>query len=374
MITVFLKSGVVLLVAALAFVWSCKSAAEPYLAQRYGLKCSACHDNITGGGKRNAVGNAYALGLSESPLDSAFNGQLNSVLSVGGNFRADWTHTDFRAPKARATAPNPVALEDQSEFQTSQGAVYLNWALSDKLSLYWDQQVAPDSGRTREIVGIYKDIMGPSSYVKVGRFYLPYGLRLQDDQAFIREMTGFNFDNSDVGVEVGFEPGPFSVSAAVSNGTQGAGENNQEKQTSLVAAYVKTRFRVGVSFAHNNGPNQTNFTAVNLFAGLTWQQLTLLAEVDWIEDQTNEVETYHLASFLSVNYLLTPSWNMKFSSEFYEPNTDVEEDERIRVSVVSEKFLNQYLQWRLGMRWYEGIEQSAPQNQTALFSEVHLFF
>ena len=57
---------------------------------------------------------------------------------------------------------------------------------------------------------LYKNAFGENTYIKAGKFFLPYGWRLQDDEAFIRETTGFNFNNSDIGVEVGFEPDSFS--------------------------------------------------------------------------------------------------------------------------------------------------------------------
>ncbi|KKK53869.1 hypothetical protein LCGC14_3090480, partial [marine sediment metagenome] len=49
---------------------------------------------------------------------------------------------------------------------------------------------------------------------------------LVDDAEFIRQRTGFNYFTPDEGVEVGIEPGPLSLFMSLTNGTQGADENN----------------------------------------------------------------------------------------------------------------------------------------------------
>ncbi|MFQ5641358.1 MAG: hypothetical protein ACE5IR_25545, partial [bacterium] len=81
---------------SLAFVIEIRSAkAEPYLALRTGFKCSQCHVNRTGGGKRTEFGLTYSqthlymklLGSKEEPV--LFDSKLNRSISVGANFRAE---------------------------------------------------------------------------------------------------------------------------------------------------------------------------------------------------------------------------------------------------------------------------------------------
>jgi hypothetical protein len=350
------------------------ASAEPYLAQRYGLKCSACHSNVTGGGKRNEVGNGYAQGLTSSPISSLLTTTFSNGLSFGGNFRADWTHKQFDQPEADDNGIVAASIEDSSVFDINYGTLYLEFAMGDKLSFYLDQQVAPEGGRTREAMAIYRDLFNQGSYIKVGKFFLPYGLRLQDDQAFIRQSSGFNFDKSDTGLELGLESGPWSMALALTNGTQGAGENNTDKQVSMVASYIQPTYRFGLSATKNNGPNGFSRQGFNVFGGLTLGDWVLLWELDRFKDSSATNDTEQLMSFVSVNYLFSPSLNLKLSYDYLDPNEDIDEDEQIRVSLVGEKFINQYLQLRSGIRVYEGIPQNPLQNHDVLFIEAHVFF
>lgn len=349
--------------------------AEPYLAQRYGLQCSGCHSNVTGGGKRNTTGVAYAAGLSTNTVVSPFSPNIADAISVGGNFRADWSYTNFDDPDNSPQGIIGEELEDTSAFNVSNGTLYLDFALSDKISFYLDQQVAPEGGRTREAFGLYKGVLGENDYVKAGKFFLPFGLRLQDDDAFIREVTGFNFDNTDIGLEYGAEHGPLFYAVSVTNGTQGSGENNTDKQVSSLVSLVFPAYRIGLSASKNNAINGNSQEVYGLFAGVTLGKWVLLGEVDAMESTSaGSLSDTALIGFLSVDYLLTPSTNVKFSYDFLDPDDTIPENERTRFSLVGETFTSQYSQFRYGVRRYDGIPQNTFQNQTVIFSELHVFF
>jgi len=348
--------------------------AEPYLAQRYGQKCMACHTNITGGGKRTAVGNGYALALSKSPATTSFTAALADQVSVGGNLRADYTYVDFDSPESNAQGVAGNEIEDTSSFNVNAGNLYLEFGLTNDILFYLDQEVAPEGGRTREAIAIKKGVLGDNDYIKAGRFYLPFGHRLQDDSAFIREVTGFNFDNSDTGVEYGIDKNKLSFRFAVSNGTQGSGETNKDKQASTLLEWVDTKYRVGISASVNNGLNQTSRNAYALFGGLTLGKWAFLAEVDRIDDEDATTKTNSLAGFIEANYLITQSTNLKFSYDFHDPDDSLDENERTRYSLLGETFLNQFSQLRYGVRRADGIPQNTLQNQTQVFTEYHIFF
>jgi hypothetical protein len=72
------------------------AAAEPYLAVREGMRCSACHVNMNGGGKRTDLVATHArdvlhyptfLGRFSNPAE-LFNGEINKYVGMGADLRA----------------------------------------------------------------------------------------------------------------------------------------------------------------------------------------------------------------------------------------------------------------------------------------------
>ncbi len=359
----------------LLFLTSIKHVvAEPYLAQRYGQKCMACHTNITGGGKRTTAGIGFTMAMTDSPVTTSFSPSISEQISLGANFRGDYTYVAFDSPDSNDQGITGDEIEDTSSFNINTGNLYLDFALSDKITFYLDQEVAPEGGRTREAIAIYKGVFGDNDYLKAGRFFLPFGLRLQDDTEFIREVTGFNFDNSDTGIEYGIEHNELSFRIAASNGTQGAGETNKDKQVSSVLSWVKPNYRLGISGSINRGTNNSERNAYGLFAGLTLGKWVFLAEVDKIDDIDGDNSPSSIISFVEANYLVRPSTNIKLSYGFHDADDDIDENERTRFSLLGETFLNQFSQLRYGVRRSDGIPQNTLQNQTMVFTEYHVFF
>ena len=61
---------------------------------------------------------------------------------------------------------------------------------------------------------------------------LPFGLRLQDQSAFVRQVTGINMATPDQGVEFGWLKGHWDAQLAASNGTAGGAGTSNGKQSS----------------------------------------------------------------------------------------------------------------------------------------------
>jgi len=341
--------------------------AEPYLAVYKGMQCSSCHSHPAGGGLRNNYGNTFAQ--TELPVErigdndaELWTGEVLSWLSVGGDLRAEYRYVD---------TPNS---ESASEFDVVRGAVYVEaHIIPDRLSVYLDQQVAPGASLNREAY-VRLNSRSQKFFLAAGQFFLPYGLRLQDDTAFVRQVTGINFTVPDRGVQFGYESQSWTTQLSVTNGSGGGSETDKGKQVSLVTSYVRPRWRVGASINFNDadvGDRQMQ----NIFVGFKTGQIMWLAEADLITDDTpNSPERDSTAGFVEANWMLRRGHNIKLSYGYFDPDNDVNEDHQARYSVVWEYTPMQFLQGRFGARFYDGIPQSDVQNRDEFFAEIHGFF
>ncbi len=344
---------------------------EPYLALRTGQKCSACHVNRTGGGMRNDFGAVYA-GSTLPVTSEGFqfqNRALNDFIKMGVDFRLTGSVL-LSGPTARDTAP-------QTSLNINRANFYLEAKLiSDKLTLYFDETLAPGGATSREFFALV-DFPEIGGYAKVGTFFLPSGLRLLDDEEFIRRQTGFTMLAPDQGVEVGIEPGPFSIQASVTNGSGGAAENNSGKQFTGTAAWISRRVRFGAS-ASRNTQNGLHTDVLGGFAGVQVGQLSLLGEVDYVQGASVEgADVDELVVYGEGDFLIRQGVNAKVTYGFHDRNVDRPEDERARARFGLEVFPFPYFQ----ISGFYLLRDDIPENrQLALpqrdkvFVELHLMF
>ncbi|MBB6092599.1 hypothetical protein HNQ60_001477 [Povalibacter uvarum] len=340
---------------------------EPYFAVQQGLKCAACHVNPSGGGMRNAFGNTWArTSLPARAIDlgvgEEWTGNLNRFVAVGANLRASGTYVD---------TPNQ---DSQSAFDVDEARLYLELtAIPDRLAIYLDQRVAPGGSSNLEAYGRYW-FANRQWYVKAGQMYLPYGLRLEDDSAFIRQVPGINFDTPDRGVEVGLETAHWSAQFAATNGTAAGPEDDEGKQFSARVEFVQSVWRLGASYNFNDADVGERQLA-GLFAGMRTGPIAWLAEADYVKDEGFAAgERNQWVGLLEANWLISQGNNLKITAEFFEPDDDVDEDEQDRYSAVWEYTPIQFLQLRLGVRIYDGIPQNDLQNRKLAFLQMNAFF
>lgn len=361
------RGAALLALTVVVLVGSGEARSEPYLAVFKGMQCSACHSHHAGGGKRNVYGNLFAqnelpakrLGDPDAKL---WTGQVLDRLGVGANLRTGYRYVDI---------PNRDSI---SAFDINRATVYLEaTVVPNRLALYLDQQVAPGSSLNREAYLLLKS-RDQRFQVTAGQFFLPYGLRLQDDTAFIRRFTGTNFTTPDRGVQVGYESGPWSTQLSLTNGSGGGAETDTGKRLSWLGAYVKPTWRVGASFNLNDA-DAGDRRMQNLFVGLLTGPLAWLFEADLIiDDLPDGSERDSIAALVEANWQLWRGHNLKFSYDYFDPNDDVDEDHQVRFSLLYEYTPVQFVQGRFGIRIYDGVPQEDLQNREEFFAELHGFF
>ena len=353
------------LAATLALIASGEYAkAEPYLAVQKGMHCSSCHSSPAGGGKRTAYGNIFAqteLAARRLGDGKLWTGDVTKWLSIGGDLRASFEHVDV---------PNRSGTSDVA---FNRGTFYAEATLiPNRLSIYVDEQFSPDGFENREAY-LRLNSKNTKWFVAGGEFFLPYGLRLQDDTAFVRQATGINFANTDRGVQGGYNSGAWSVIASATDGS-GAGRDGAGNQFSMVSSYVQATWRAGVS-VNVNDDDAGDRTMFGFFGGLKTGPVAWLAEIDSISDDVSPGVTIDaFAGLLEANWTIRGKNNLKISYDYLDPNNDISEDHQVRYSLVWEHSPIQFLQARLGFRLYDGIPQVDTQNRKVFFAELHGFF
>jgi hypothetical protein len=364
---------------AVLFLAPAAALAEPYLAVRTGYKCMVCHVNPTGGGKRTEFGAIYGqTALPASRLDpetgdalqdgapdpAPFTGKVNNHLGFGADLRAN----------ARATFTPNTDPSQAYAFDPVRAQVYMEIKpIVDRLTIYLDERVSPGAATNRETYALLST-KNREWYVKAGRMFVPFGLRIEDDTAFIRQVTGTSFNSFDDGVEGGMEMGPWSAYVSVTNGAGGGAETNRGKLISSLAAYVQPDWRVGLSASKNfNGDADRSMQSA--FAGLRTGIVAWLASAARVtDDGTPTGRVTQVATLLEGNAEVAKGHNFKLTYEWLDPNTDVSEDQRERYSAVYEYSPIQFTQFRLGVRKNNGIPQNNAQNATEVFLQWHAFF
>ena len=340
--------------------------AEPYLAAQMGLKCVQCHVNPTGGGMRSVFGNAFAqTQLAAKRIggdEDLWTGQVMKFPSVGGNARANYNYTDV---------PNQQSSND---FAVEEARAYLDFGvIPNRLSVYIDQRFAPGNSTNLE-ANVRYWITENTLYVKAGRMYLPFGYRFEDDNTFVRQLSGINMQAPDEGVEIGLEKGSWSTQFAISNGTAGAAEVDRGKQLTARTEFVRSVWRVGVG-AMANDTDAGDRMGGSLFGAYRLGPVTLLGEIDYFDDDSIGTAGRKLmASLVEADWKVRQGHNLKLTYEWLEPDDEVDEDEQTRTSLLYEWSPIQFLQLRGGVRHYDGIPQNDLQNRTQAFVQLHGYF
>jgi hypothetical protein len=352
-------------------LFALRANAEPYLAVQMGLKCGQCHVNPTGGGLRTQFGDVFAqTQLPQDKIDTGpelWTGDISKFLRIGGDLRFDGSV--MAEPKTKT----------ENTFTLQQTRVYLEASvIPDRFLVYVDEQVAPGGATNHEAYGVFWSA-NHDWYVKAGQMYLPFGLRLQDQEAFIITQSGISMFQWDQGVEFGWEHGHWDAQFDVTDGTGGASSTDNGKQYTGQLQWVETQFRVGGA-ANINYKTVGNKSEFALFGGVRTGPVEWLGQMEVIDDKsvvagpTPFVGQRQLASLAEADWLIAKGNNLKVTAEFLDPNRNTQNGSNEgRLSLVYEWTPIQFAQIRGGVRYGDGIPEISSMHTKLYFVELHGF-
>jgi hypothetical protein len=360
--------------ARLAFLAACAgvlalsaagvASAEPYLAVQQGYTCINCHVNPTGGGLRNAFGTVFTENvLPANSLPSSlpvWSGAILDRLRIGADLRASDTQIEVPdSPTARTRRIDQIRA-------------YADLALvKDWLDYYVDEGLAPGNARPIEYYG---KLTEPNSgiYLKGGQFYLPFGWRLQDNTALVRETTGISMTTPDRGFELGLERPGWSAQLDYTRGAANLQSGHGHELNGQVV-WIRNGWRAGAAASRTSsalGDRQVD----GLFAGLRTGPVAWLGELDYVRDAGYPEGTRRFLSALGeADWAIRKGHNLKLTAEYLDPDLHFANDQQTRWSLLYEYTPIPFAQLRAGFRRYRGIPQNDVDNRHVLFLELHLF-
>ncbi len=335
------------------------AVAEPFLAVENGFQCNQCHVNPTGGGLRNSFGSVFSqTGLpSNSGASPGLLGMLNERVAMGADVRGSGRMIDNETQ------------DDNVNFSIDRVTVYIHANLTDSLDLYIDQQFAPGSSLNREAWAKYS--IG-NAYVRAGKLFQPYGLRLEDDSAFIRQSTNINFNTPDNGLEIGYVDQVWSLQVAVTNGTGGTNEVDDGKQVTGRASWNHRFGRFGFS-ASNNRTHSVDRNMYGVFAGIKTGPVSWLMEFDVIEDKTTGFNQEQDVAFIEGNLRISQGHYFKLTAERRtSPGSSFLDSDRYGIEY--QWFPVSFTQLRAGYRTSDGDPAVASLNTDEAYLQLHFYF
>lgn len=360
--------------AIAAALWAADAQAEPRFALREGLRCSHCHVNRTGGGMRTPFGVTFSqTNLVSFRLTGVYDPHLGDSVAYGANLRLS---NRTLLPASTKLGDRERTTELENSFEISEGNIYIRAdPIPGHLTLYIDEEVTPEGASSREaFVMVYG--LPSELYIKAGRFLLPYGLRILDDDAFIRTETGFNYTNQDLGLELGIIADPIELAIAVTNGSLGGSDPNPSKQVTAQAVAVWSWGRAGLSFAYNDtSSDDFPFQSITTGAHLGFQlgRLILLGEIDLIYGMTEPEPYYQLALFTEAHFEVVQGLQIRARFEAFDPLLSLDENERDRFVFGASWFPVQFLEVRAEYRLSRDIPQRVDGNVDSVIIQLHGF-
>lgn len=322
---------IVVVIAAVLLVCGRASAYPDMIAKGY-TNCGSCHYNPTGGGFINSYGMAaqqaslpddwqsdFVTHLREGPLAKAdvtgYDDAGKSKLQVGLDLDSRWMLTTVPSGVAQSVGINffPMLLEVGGVVAWGKLLVYgavgpkdpegdgISWKAASRE--HWVRLQATEALSFR-----------------VGRMFLPFGLRIPDHTAFSRSDLGFGYYDQTYAAEADYMSEYLAISAAGSVGNyMEAPAQLRERGGAVSAAFnLPSRASIGVSGLYLNSDLQQR-SAIAVFARVHFfEHAYALAEVDGQRkraDRTGDTQD-NVATLLRLGCFVKESLDLYVEHDF----------------------------------------------------------
>ncbi|MBI2915535.1 MAG: hypothetical protein HYY07_01595 [Elusimicrobia bacterium] len=298
---------------------------QPFYAAAQGVSCSACHLNPAGGGARKTP--------ESSPTF------LNDSLSLGADFRA--TYSNDGDP-----------LTDYT-FKAQEQRVYIVAEPAEGIQFSY----ANESGSTAEVYGIVRSKELWDAYLRVGKFFLPYGLQISDpdNSAYIKTSpfapkgVGFTMQPglTDLGLEIGLAPKKsYFLNFSVTNGANKSGSGSAKAVTARIGKIFPVA-ALGFTGFQNGLPSVSGNETVR-YGGFGWfraGKMVLMGEVGngYDIESSTQSRKHTTAVYAEVNYKLIGEMDSFSNDLILKGKLDYVRSDKIS----SEKF-----RYTLGLEWF----------------------
>jgi len=234
----------------------------PRLAVEHSLACKTCHINPNGGGARTEFGN-HSVAFHELTL------QQTKKL-VEKKF-----HSPRISESVLAGFDSRYLVQEGGSVFRMQTDAYLTFEPFKDLMYhlrFWE------NGTSEQYMLLY--LNHQKYYLKVGRFYPAYGLRIADFDTFVRSQIGFGYNAYIDGLSLGAEIGGSNIAVEFFNPNQrfvGAFHIFRTGYTKSISYLAGFSARISEQL---NGSNGAFPHTKGIFGGFSYDRFTLLGELD----------------------------------------------------------------------------------------------
>jgi hypothetical protein len=344
------------------------AGALPIYASRQGATCVTCHVDPNGGGIRNEFGFQYLRNRHSTEAETRWasltvDPKLNDWITLGLDVRVLYVASHVNRGRTLGT----------STFFPMQGQVnvavmpHQHLTLVASHGLVVDEPGVPRGYVAREIYGMVEDLPG-GTYARVGRFRIPFGLRLDDHTAYVLDGVFLPYDSQkpDAGIEVGRIGSSVFAQLSLTDGSTPFAERVQTIAAKLGRA--TDRYQSGLSGFHRySDALGARYDRWALYASTTLGKVTLLGEAAAGTDRVAGVARNLEAAFAEADYRALRGLNLRAKVDWLDEDRNASGGWSRRLTGEADLNPVPFAEVKLSYRYYENSVGNIAKEYLALF-------